>query len=82
MADSNGTKEPWDVAVERLEQVTGEPMLRFFRSGHLPSQLKESSERFAALACWLVENHPRNAERTVALRKVLEGKDAAVRSLL
>ena len=34
------------------------------------------------LAGRIVETLPRNPERTVALRKLLEAKDAAVRALL
>jgi hypothetical protein len=40
------------------------------------------SKPFCELARHLVETLPRNAERTVALRKLLEGKDAAVRASL
>jgi len=37
---------------------------------------------FAALAADIVTLLPRSAERTVALRKLLEAKDAAVRSAI
>ena len=37
--------------------------------------------RMVSLPAWqIVENLPRNPERTVALRKLLEAKDAAVRA--
>lgn len=34
------------------------------------------------LAIWMKENLPSNAESTVAMRKLLEAKDCAVRSVL
>jgi hypothetical protein len=59
-----------------------EPILRFFKYDHLPEPLRSVSERFHAVAHEIVESVPRCAERTVALRKLLEGKDAAVRAML
>jgi hypothetical protein len=58
-----------------------EPLLQFFVYSHLPSHLQEVSKPFAELANHLV-TLPRNPERTVALRKLLEAKDCAVRSML
>ena len=59
-----------------------EPILQFFEWGHLPEHLAHVSMPFKNLAEMLVERLPRNLERTVALRKLLEAKDAAVRSRL
>jgi hypothetical protein len=59
-----------------------EPILQFFDFEHLPMGLQVVSEPFSKLAFELVGNLPRNAERTVALRKLLEAKDAAVRARL
>jgi hypothetical protein len=59
-----------------------EPIMQFFAYGHLPSHLQEVSRPFGVLAESIVATLPRNAERTVALRKLLESKDAAVRALL
>ncbi len=59
-----------------------EAILQFFVYDHLPERLRGVSAQFATLAHSLVEQLPRNAERSVALRKLLEGKDAAVRALL
>lgn len=59
-----------------------EPMLQFFDYAHLPASLQEVSRPFNVMAYRLVENLPRNPERTVALRKLLEAKDAAVRARL
>ena len=57
-------------------------MLQFFRYGHLPAELQEASKPFCDLAHRIVERYPINPERTVTLRKLLEAKDAAVRTLL
>ena len=57
-------------------------MMQFFQYAHLPANLQEASKPFCELAKNLVDNYPMNPERTVALRKLLEAKDAAVRSLL
>lgn len=54
---------------------------QFFSYSHLPANLQEISKPFADLAA-VVLTLPRNPERTVALRKLLEAKDAAVRAKL
>lgn len=59
-----------------------EHILQFFTYAHLPPELRAVSAPFADLAQSLVESLPRNPERTVALRKLLEAKDAAVRAKL
>ena len=59
-----------------------EPMLQFFTYAHLPDRLQEVSRPFGVLAHDLVVKLPRNPERSVALRKLLEAKDCAVRALL
>lgn len=56
-------------------------LLRFFRFGHLPEVLQQVSARFAACAVF-VAVHTDGPEATVALRKLLEAKDAAVRAAL
>lgn len=59
-----------------------ERMMKWFEFGHLPEHLQAVSSGFYELACSmcaLVESGP---ERTVALRKLLEAKDAAVRARL
>lgn len=67
---------------DRNEAATPEPMLRWFAYSHLPAHLQERSKPFCDLAAHIVDSIPRNAERTVALRKLLEAKDAAVRAAL
>jgi hypothetical protein len=59
-----------------------EPMLQFFSFQHLPPDLQKDSEPFERLAARIAETLPRNPERTVALRKLLEAKDCALRSRL
>ncbi len=75
-----------------------EHILQFFAYGHLPPHLAMVSKPFCELAHALVlgDNQPdavvgrvtlggplpRNPEREVALRKLLEAKDAAVRALV
>lgn len=57
-------------------------ILQFFSFSHLPPHLQEVSRPFSEMADRIVSTLPRNPERTVALRKLLEAKDAAVRALL
>lgn len=64
------------------EQLTADPILRFFHYAHLPPGLQARSKPFCDLARHIIETTPRNAERTVALRKLLEAKDAGVRAAL
>jgi hypothetical protein len=59
-----------------------EHIMQFFSYSHLPEHLQVVSRPFAELAEQLVTNLSRNPERTVALRKLLEAKDAAVRATL
>ena len=65
-----------------VTEPTTEPILQFFAYEHLPPHLREVSAPFGVLANDLVKILPRNAERSVALRKLLEAKDAAVRARL
>lgn len=55
---------------------------QFFAYEHLPAHLQAVSKPFGELAKQVIETLPRNPERTVALRKLLEAKDAAVRALV
>lgn len=59
-----------------------EPLMRWFSYAHLPERLREVSRQFHRLAVELVEMLPPTEERTVCLRKLIESKDAAVRSAL
>lgn len=62
------------------DQLKDDPILRYFHFAHLPPQLQVVSIKFYELAAALIALVPRNAERSVALRKLLEAKDAAVRA--
>lgn len=59
-----------------------DPIMQFFAYEHLPEHLRLVSKPFAELAKNIVDTLPRNPERTVALRKLLEAKDCAVRAAL
>lgn len=61
-------------------EVLQDHILRYFHYAHLPAALQERSRPFCELARRIVDTTPRNPERTVALRKLLEAKDAAVRA--
>lgn len=62
------------------EELKQDHILRFFHYAHLPDVLQKKSKPFCDLARQLIDTCPRNPERTVALRKLLEAKDAAVRA--
>lgn len=62
--------------------MDNEPMLQFFEYGHLRSDLQLVVQPFHDLALSIAMDLPRNPERTVALRKLLEAKDCAVRALI
>lgn len=62
-------------------------LLRYFATSHLPDGLKERSEPFRRLAGLITQDTTRSdgsaadgPEITVALRKLLEAKDAFVRA--
>jgi hypothetical protein len=59
------------------------PILRYFTYAHLPAgPLRDTSELFASLASDIDGSLPDGPEKSTALRKLLEAKDAAVRSAL
>jgi hypothetical protein len=57
-----------------MTESNDEPLLQFFVYEHLKAELREVSKPFGILARHLVSILPRNPERSVALRKVLEAK--------
>jgi len=57
-------------------------LMQFFKYDHLPEHLKKISKPFADMAQNIVDTLPSNPESTTALRKLLEAKDCAVRSVL
>lgn len=57
-------------------------MLKWFKYDHLPALLQATSKPFCLLAEQIASDLQPGPERTVALRKLLEAKDAAVRAAL
>jgi hypothetical protein len=57
-------------------------ILRYFEYDHLPAKLQDVSRRFAEVATWIDNSLPECDEKRVALRKLLEARDAAVRAKL
>jgi hypothetical protein len=56
-------------------------LIRFFEFAHLPESLQIISRPFYELACDVDQSSaPDNPEKHVALRKLLEAKDCAVRA--
>ena len=63
-------------------ELNDNPILKYFHYSHLPDALQSVSRPFSDLALFIVRGGPRSAERTTALRKLLESKDCAVRAAL
>ena len=57
-------------------------LMRFFHYDHLPDKLQEVSRPFGKLALKLDETLVDGTEKDMALRKLLESKDCAVRAKL
>lgn len=57
-------------------------VLKYFEFDHLPEHLQVVSREFYVLAHSAARRCPASAETTVALRKLLEAKDAAVRAVV
>lgn len=85
-SDDDVTRQATERAAEaRLlaaSSTPSDPIIKFFGYVHLPEKLLAASQPFHDLAQRIVTTLPRSAERTVALRKLLESKDAAVRAAL
>ena len=77
---SDGLPGPPVVARHNNDAVAH--VLQFFEYAHLPLHLQEISKAFHVHAHWLARAVPAGPELTVALRKLLEAKDAAVRANL
>lgn len=65
-----------------VSEIARDPVLQFFHYAHLPEQLQARSKPFCELARLIVDTTPANEERGVALRKLLESKDANVRAFV
>ena len=59
-----------------------DPLMQYFEYKHLPDRLQVVSKEFHWLASFISEKLPRNEETSMALRKLLEAKDCAVRGAL
>jgi ferritin-like protein len=57
-------------------------ILRHFTADHLPPDLRAVSQPICDLAHALANQLPGDPETTVALRKLLEAKDCAVRAVI
>ncbi len=76
--------------LDRLENLPPKPPedppedpLKYFSFEHLPAgTMRDMSVQFYNLAKHVQARLPYGAERSVALRKLLEGKDAAVRAAM
>lgn len=80
--DSLKDFRPWNKRPPIATDLTRDRMLQWFEYRHLPIRLQLVSKPFSDMAYHLVETLPANAERTVALRKLLEAKDCAVRAVI
>ncbi|HRJ90073.1 MAG TPA: hypothetical protein PLX39_15455 [Pyrinomonadaceae bacterium] len=70
--------------VERVHSLTEQEqdfLSQFFEYSHLPTHLQPISKWFHDTARRILYL-PKNPERTVALRKLLEAKDCAVRAVI
>lgn len=69
-----------DETLDVLRDPPPERMLKWFAFDHLPDRLRDVSRIFHAAAVDVIQEVQPGPERTVALRKLLEAKDAAVRA--
>ncbi len=65
-----------------MDEQHQEHIMQFFTYSHLPEHLQKVSKPFAMVANEMIVSLPRNPERSAALRKLLEAKDAAVRAVV
>ena len=63
-------------------QIPDIEIMRWFEFDHLPPHLQAVSRPYADLARALTGSIPASQELAVALRKLLESKDAAVRAAI
>ncbi|AHG92145.1 hypothetical protein J421_4677 (plasmid) [Gemmatirosa kalamazoonensis] len=83
--DNNAQANTWAGSnVQQGDQAGGtqvEPIVGFFVYETLPPQLRAVGRVYFENAQLIVNTLPRTAERTVALRKLLESRDSAFRAL-
>ena len=74
---------PMDETTPKTSQHPSiEHVLGYFKYEHLPERLQNISKPYAELAVRVADSAPDSPETTIALRKLLESKDAAVRAAL
>lgn len=77
-SEKNMSNNP-DTYEDGSKQAT---ILQFFAYEHLPEHLQEVSQEFYYMARYLDRVITTSAEKSVALRKLLESKDSAVRAAI
>ncbi len=78
MGEAPTIREP---ARARWAPPVGDTM-RFFTYAHLPYHLQRVSQPFCDLAETLADDLPDGPQKVVALQRLLESKDAAVRTVV
>lgn len=58
------------------------PIIKYFQYNHLPMFMQEVSRPFCELANQVIRDLPDGPEKSTCLRKLLEAKDCAVRTLV
>ncbi len=69
-------------SVLALDTVKPQYLMQFFAYAHLPPHLQVTSKPFFDLAAHLDATLANNPEKSTCMRKLLEAKDCAVRSML
>lgn len=82
MVDLSGARLRAAAAAFTIEEMKADDVLRFFHYSHLPERLQAASKPFCDLERIIIDTTPRCPQRTIALNKLIEAKDAAVRALV
>lgn len=65
------------------EELQQDDVLQYFSYAHLTNEeMREASEPFARMARDIIDHIPRCPQRTMALNKLVEAKDCAVRAAM
>lgn len=64
------------------DKGTGERMMKWLSTEHLPEELQTIVYQYRGLGEYICNAIPAGPERTVALRKLVESKDCAVRAII
>ena len=62
--------------------MPGTDLLKYFKYDHLPERLQPTSKIFKDAVRKVINNVPTGEERDMAIRKLLEAKDCAVRAMI